>query len=196
MSGLCTANRPHSPRANRPPRPIPAAGSSRPTNCRWIRWGRITAHITRGNVQDIILDLCDQLRLNYYFKSPVSLTTGIWVDDTDFETLLAVLLKGSQYSYYCERGIYVFGAAQGDGLASVTVVPLAFRAVSKLEDAIPAALKSGVEIKTFPDLNSLILSGDRRDVVRVETFVKSVDQGGAAHHDGDHHRRCAAEQHP
>ena len=138
--------------------------------------GRITAHITRGNVQDIILDLCDQLRLNYYFKSPVSLTTGIWVDDTDFETLLAVLLKGSQYSYYCERGIYVFGAAQGDGLASVTVVPLAFRAVSKLEDAIPAALKSGVEIKTFPDLNSLILSGDRRDVVRVETFVKSVDK--------------------
>lgn len=112
-------------------------------------------------MQDIILDLCDQLRLNYYFKSPVSLTTGIWVDDTDFETLLAVLLKGSQYSYYCERGIYVFGAAQGDGLASVTVVPLAFRAVSKLEDAIPAALKSGVEIKTFPDLNSRGVVGNR-----------------------------------
>lgn len=138
--------------------------------------GRITAHITRGNVQDIILDLCDQLRLNYYFKSPVSLTTGIWVDDTDFETLMTVLLKGSQYSYYSERGIYVFGSAQGDGLSSATIVPLAFRAVSKLEEAVPAALKSGVEIKTFPDLNSLILSGDRRDVARVETFIKSVDK--------------------
>lgn len=196
MSGLCTANRPHQSRAN-PVRPglypPPAVLAQR------IAGGFAGAHhgaYHTGQRQDIILDLCDQLRLNYYFKSPVSLTTGIWVDDTDFETLLAVLLKGSQYSYYCERGIYVFGAAQGDGLASVTVVPLAFRAVSKLEDAIPAALKSGVEIKTFPDLNSLILSGDRRDVVRVETFVKSVDQGGAAHHDGDHHRRCAAEQHP
>ena len=138
--------------------------------------GRITAHIARGSVQDVILDLCEQLGLNYYFKSPVSLTTGIWVDDTDFETLLAVLLKGSPYSYYCERGIYVFGASQSDGLSSATIVPLAFRAVSKVEEIIPAALKQGVELKTFPDLNSLILSGDRRDVVRVETFLKSVDK--------------------
>ena len=138
--------------------------------------GRITAHIARGSVQDVILDLCEQLGLNYYFKSPVSLTTGIWVDDTDFETLLAVLLKGSPYSYYCERGIYVFGASQSDGLSSATIVPLAFRAVSKVEEIIPAALKQGVELKTFPDLNSLILSGDRRDVARVETFLKSVDK--------------------
>ena len=138
--------------------------------------GRITAHIARGSVQDVILDLCEQLGLNYYFKSPVSLTTGIWVDDTDFETLLAVLLKGSPYSYYCERGIYVFGASQSDGLSSATIVPLAFRAVSMVEEIIPAALKQGVELKTFPDLNSLILSGDRRDVVRVETFLKSVDK--------------------
>ncbi|WP_278995850.1 type II secretion system protein GspD [Alistipes finegoldii] len=138
--------------------------------------GRITAHIARGQVQDIILDLCGQLGLNYYFQSPVSLTTGVWIDDTDFETLLAVLLKGSQFSYYCERGIYVFGAAQGDGLASATVVPLAYRAVAKVEEVVPAALKQGVEIKTFPDLNSLILSGDRRDVARVETFLRSVDK--------------------
>lgn len=138
--------------------------------------GRITAHIARGQVQDIILDLCEQLGLNYYFKSPVSLTTGVWIDDTDFETLLTVMLKASQFSYYCERGIYVFGAAQGDGLASAAIVPLAYRAVAKIEEVVPAALKQGVEIKTFPDLNSLILSGDRRDVVRVETFLRSVDK--------------------
>ena len=138
--------------------------------------GRITAHIAQGSVQDIILDLCGQLGLNHYFRSPVGLTTGIWVDDTDFETLLAVLLKGSSYSYLCERGIWIFGAAQSDALSSATIVPLAFRAVSKVEEIIPDALKQGVALKTFPDLNSLILSGDRRDVVRVETFLRSVDK--------------------
>lgn len=147
-----------------------------PNELRVDSLGRITAHITRGSVQDIVLDLCDQLGLNYYFKSPVSLTTGIWVDDTDFETLLTVLLKGSPYTYYCERGIWIFGAAGGDGLQSATIVPLSFRAVSKVEDVVPAALKQGVEIKTFADLNSLILGGDRRDVARVETFVKSIDK--------------------
>lgn len=138
--------------------------------------GRITAHIMQGHVQDIILDLCEQLQLNYYFKSPVNMTTGIWVDDTDFETLLAVLLKGSQYSYYCERGIYIFGSAQSDKLASAVIVPLVFRAVSKVENIIPEALKQGIEIKAFPDLNSLVLGGDRRDVLRIETFVKSIDK--------------------
>lgn len=147
-----------------------------PNELRVDSLGRITAHITRGSVQDILLDLCDQLGLNYYFQSPVSLTTGIWVDHTDFETLLAVLLKGSPYTYYCERGIWIFGAAQGDGLQSATIVPLAFRAVSKVEEVVPAALKQGVEIKTFPDLNSLILGGDRRDVMRVETFLRSIDK--------------------
>lgn len=138
--------------------------------------GRITAHIHRGSVQDILLDLCEQQRLNYYFTTPITLTAGIWVDDTEFETLLSVLLKGSPYSYYCERGIYVFGAAQSDGLASTRIVPLTYRAVARVDEAVPAALKQNVELKLFPDLNSLIVSGDQRDAARVETFLKSIDQ--------------------
>ena len=138
--------------------------------------GRITAHIARAQVQEVIVDLCEELHLDYYFQSPVNLTAGIRVDDTDFETLLAVLLKGSPYSYYCERGIWVFGAAQGDGLKTATVVPLVYRAVAKTEEVIPAALKQPVDVKVFPDLNALILSGDRRDVARVETFLRGIDK--------------------
>lgn len=33
-----------------------------------------------------------------------------------------------------------------------------------------------IEIKPFPDLNSLILSGDNRDVARVTTFLRSIDK--------------------
>ena len=45
-----------------------------------------------------------------------------------------------------------------------------------VEEIIPEALKQNVAVKTFPDLNALILSGDRRDVARVETFLRSVDK--------------------
>ena len=147
-----------------------------PNELRVDSLGRITARIARGDVQDVILDLCDELELNYYFQSPVNLTAGVWVDGTDFETLLSVLLKGSPYSYYTERGIWIFGAAASDGLSSATVLPLVYRSVSKVEEIIPEALKQNVAVKTFPDLNALILSGDRRDVARVETFLRSVDK--------------------
>ncbi len=136
--------------------------------------GRITAHISRAQVQEVILDLCDELGLNHYFLAPVHLTAGIWVEHTDFETLLAVLLKGSPYSYSCERGIWIFGAAEG--LASATVLPLVYRSVARTEEAIPAVLKQPVDVKAFPDLNALILSGDRRDVARVETFLREIDK--------------------
>ena len=138
--------------------------------------GRITARIARSDVQDVILDLCDDLKLDYYFLSPMHLTAGIWVENTDFETLLSVLLKGSPYSYYMERGIWIFGTAATDALTSACVLPLVYRAVSNVEQIIPEALKRHVAVKTFPDLNALILSGDRRDVARVETFLRSVDR--------------------
>lgn len=138
--------------------------------------GRITAHIGRGSVQDIILDLCEQQGLNYYFKSPLNLTAGVYIDNTDFETLLGVLLKGSPYSYYYERGIYIFGATQSDGLTAVRLVALSYRSVSKVDELVPTALRQGVEVKVFPDQNSLVVSGDQRDVARVETFVKSIDK--------------------
>ena len=67
----------------------------------------------------------------------------------------------------------LIGTAVG---TTATIVPLAFRAVSKVEEIIPEALKQNVAVKTFPDLNALILSGDRRDVARVETFLRSVDK--------------------
>lgn len=138
--------------------------------------GRIRAHIARARVQEVIADLCEALSLNYYFQSPVDHTAGIWVEDTDFETLLSVLLRGSKYSYYRERGIWIFGAAQSDALASASVFALAHRAVSKTEALIPAALRKGVDVKTFPDLNALVLAGDRREVARVESFLRSIDR--------------------
>ena len=49
-----------------------------PNELRVDSLGRITARIARGNVQDVILDLCDELELNYYFQSPVNLTASSW----------------------------------------------------------------------------------------------------------------------
>lgn len=137
--------------------------------------GRITAHINRGNVQDLILDLCEALQLNYFFQTPITYTAGIWVDNADFETILSVLLKGSSYSYYCERGIWIFGAVSENEISSAIVVPMKYRAVSQIEEIIPSVLQHNINIKTFPDLNALILSGDQRSIYRIKNFIESID---------------------
>jgi type IV pilus assembly protein PilQ len=142
--------------------------------------GMITARIGQGNIQDIITELCNKMALNHFFITPVDGQTGIYVNNVDFETLLAVILSGTQYSYYEENGIYFFGISsatqENRNITAVKNIPLIFRSVAKIEDIIPANIKTGLQIKTFPDLNSLIISGDQRAIYRVESFLKSIDK--------------------
>ncbi|MDR2065851.1 MAG: type II secretion system protein GspD [Prevotellaceae bacterium] len=142
--------------------------------------GMVTAHIGQGNIQDIITELCNKMALNHFFITPVDGQTGIYVNNVDLETLLSVILSGTQYSYYKENGIYFFGASgvaqENRNITAVKNISLTFRSVAKVEEIIPANIKSGLQIKTFPDLNSLIVSGDQRSIYRVESFLKSVDK--------------------
>lgn len=137
-----------------------------------FKLGRITARIARGNVQDVILDLCDELKLNYYFQSPVNLTAGVWVDGTDFETLFWCC-SAARRTAITTNGIWISERPASDGLSSATVLPPAYRSVrrrsrrSSLE-----ALKQNVAVKTF--------RSERPDPVghgataRVRTFPRPV----------------------
>ena len=138
--------------------------------------GRITAMIDRGNIYDIILDVCEQLKLDYFFITPVNAQTSIYLKNTDAKTLFDLLLTGTAYTYYEEGGVYMFGEAKREGLFSTRIVPMRYRTVDKLAEAIPDNLKKGVQTAAFGDLNSMILSGDQRQVARIEQFLRSIDR--------------------
>ncbi len=138
--------------------------------------GFVTAHIARGNVREIITDLCETQGLNYFFVTSVDYTVELDVHDVTFETLLGIMFAGSDYGYYREEGIYFFGTFNERTLGSVRVIPLQYRSVAKMEEHIPIQLKEGLELKTFSDLNAIIASGDQRRVQRVENFLRSVDR--------------------
>ena len=138
--------------------------------------GRITAMIDRGNIYDIILDVCEQLKLDYFFITPVNAQTCIYLKNTDVKTLIDLLLTGTAYTYYEEGGVYMFGEAKREGLFSTRIIPMRYRTVDKLIDVIPENLKKGVQIAAFGDLNSMIASGDQRHVARVEQFLHEIDK--------------------
>ncbi len=138
--------------------------------------GAVTVHIARGNVRDIITDLCGMQGLNSFFVTPVNHTVSLDVSGVTFEALLGVMFAGTEYGYYYEEGIYFFGTFDDRTLGSVRVIPMQYRSVAKIEEHIPEQLKEGLELKTFNDLNAIIASGDQRRVQRVENFLRSVDR--------------------
>ncbi len=138
--------------------------------------GLVTAKKVRGSIQDIIVDLCETLELNYFFVTPVNHTVDLDVHGVTFEALLGVMFAGTDYGYYREEGICFFGTFSEKTLGSVRVIPMQYRSVAKIEEHIPEQLRGGLELKTFTDLNAIIASGDQRRVQRVENFLRSVDR--------------------
>lgn len=51
-----------------------------------------------------------------------------------------------------------------------------YRTVNKVSEYIPVELKTNVEIITFPDLNSLVINGDQRSVIRIMNFLNEIDR--------------------
>lgn len=139
--------------------------------------GRISASINNGDMQDILTDICSKLGFNYHFITPVRQMAALYISNADAETVFNTILTGTPYTYYIEEGIYFFGELQPDkSLTAVSIVPLKYRAVDKVTDAIPLKLKEGVQVQVFADLNSIILSGNKKEVARVEAFLKSIDR--------------------
>lgn len=139
--------------------------------------GMVSATIGRGNIQDIIIELCNKLNVNYFFLTPLNTQTSIYLNNISFDELLSVMLSGTPYSYYIENGIYIFGSSSASAkLSSVKVIPIEYRSVNKMIGLIPDNIKAELQLKDYPDINSIIASGDQRQISRVENFLRSIDR--------------------
>lgn len=139
--------------------------------------GMITANLSSGNIGDIIVDLCEKLGHNYFFITPLSGQTSLFVKNVDFETLLNVMFTGTSLGYYVDSGVYLFGTqGKENSLGTTKIYRMNYRTVTKIVDIIPQELKKGVQVQMFADLNSIIVSGDSRLVSRVVQFLKSIDE--------------------
>lgn len=58
----------------------------------------------------------------------------------------------------------------------VSVYPMKYRTVDNIVDLIPSEMKQDVEIKTFHELNSLVISGDGGRCDRITAFLDEIDK--------------------
>ncbi len=139
--------------------------------------GLITAKITAGNVRDIIPNVFHRLGVNYFLSNQFEHATNINVEEVDLRTFLNVLFTGTNITWRIDNGVYIIGShTEGERLSTVQVFPMKYRTVDKVSEYIPAELKTNVEIITFPDLNSLVINGDQRSVIRIMNFLNEIDR--------------------
>lgn len=127
-------------------------------------------------IQDIITGISEKLNLNYFIFSDIKGNATLNIENSTYENLLTYLLNETEYTFKKEGEIYLIGNRASEGLRGTKVLQLKFRTVDKILDFIPAEMKKGVELKIFPDQNSIIVSGSQPRILEIENFIREVDR--------------------
>ena len=126
-------------------------------------------------ISDILNQVSGLIKQNYFLFSELKGNASVQLKDVTYEDFLKYLFNGTTYTFKKEGDIYLFGERNLEGLRLSKLVQLKHRTISKIMDFMPAELKKDVDIKTFADLNGLILSGSQPKIAEIETFLRQID---------------------
>lgn len=127
-------------------------------------------------IYDIIKQVADELEKDYYFTSQPQGKSTMTIKNIRFDQLLTSLFKGTTYSFQKAAGVYIIGDSKNGELKEFRMIQLQNRNSDSIIQTLPGEIKKELEIKEFPDLNTIYVSGTRERVRVAEEFIKSLDK--------------------
>lgn len=141
-----------------------------------INNGLISLEATNAPIAELVHNVSAQLNKQYYLYSELKGNATLNVKDATYEQFLDNVLNATEYTYRKNDSVYIIGDRNMEGLRVTRLYRLLFRTVEKVPEYIPADMKKGVEVKAFPDLNGIILSGSEPRILEIENFLAQIDQ--------------------
>lgn len=127
-------------------------------------------------IRDLIKNIAEQVGINYFIYSDLTGNTTANFHNLEFDRVLSLILQGTKYTYGIEKGVYMIGEKNYEGLRTKRLVQLKYRSVDSLLVMIPMELREGVEIKEFRELNGILLSGSEPQIREIENFIRQIDK--------------------
>lgn len=125
---------------------------------------------------EVIKEVSDRLGLNYFIDPGLDGNVTLNLNTRDYRDFLNMVLVGTEFSWRFQNGIYLVGSLKSKDVLDYAVIQLQNRTIDKLMDFIPKDITEGLEIKEFPEMNSLLVTGPSPQVRRMEQFVQQIDK--------------------
>lgn len=138
--------------------------------------GLITLDATNAPISELVYNISTQLNKQYYLYTDLKGNSTLSIQDATYEQFLNNVLNATDYTYRQKDSVYIIGDRNMEGLRVTKLYRMQYRTVDKVPDYIPAEMKKGVDVKAFPDLNGLILSGSEPRILEIENFLAQIDQ--------------------
>lgn len=123
----------------------------------------------------VIQAAAEQTGVHYVMYSDLQGKVNLDLTDVRFDELVKKVFQGTSYSMKYQDDIYVMGEARTGGLRASQLIRLENRTIESVQMAIPADLTAGIEIKEFPELNGLIVTGTTDQVHTLREFISQID---------------------
>jgi type IV pilus assembly protein PilQ len=138
--------------------------------------GTVSVDANNVPIADIVEAVSKEFGNDYFLFTDIKGNSTLKVTDVTFDKFLMYVLNGTEYTFKKQGLVYLLGDRNLEGLRQTKLFELKYRTAEKITDFIPAELKKGVDIKIFPDLNALILSGSQPRIEEIENFLFQVDR--------------------
>lgn len=136
----------------------------------------ISVDATNAPIADLVRQASHEMGKNYFVYSEIKGAVTTHAVDLSYDNFLEALFRGTDYTYNADNGVYMIGDRKLEGLRATKAVQLQNRSIDTVLAMIPADWKRGVEIREFKELNTILLSGSRPQIVEIESFIHQLDQ--------------------
>lgn len=140
-----------------------------------VKDGLISVDAQNIAIIELVNGASKELGKEYFLFNELKGNATLKINDATYDDFLRLLFNGTDFTFKKEGEIYLFGDRNLEGLRQSKLITLKNRTIDKVLEFIPAELKKGVDIKTFSDLNGLIVSGSQPRINELEAFVRQID---------------------
>jgi type IV pilus assembly protein PilQ len=140
-----------------------------------VKDGLISIDAQNIPIIDLVNSASKALAKEYFLFNELKGNATLKINDATYDNFLKLLFNGTDFTFRKDDEIYLFGDRNLEGLRQSKIIVLKNRTIDKVLEFIPNELKKGVDIKSFPDLNGLIVSGSLPRINEIESFVRQID---------------------
>jgi len=137
--------------------------------------GTIDVFARNVELADLLQAAAAETGIHYVLYSPLQGKVNLDLKDVRFDELIQMVFNGTPYSLKYEDKIYVIGESKAETMRSTQLIRLENRTIESVQMAIPKDALDGIEVKEFPELNGLIVTGTAAKISNLKNFISQID---------------------
>lgn len=136
----------------------------------------VSASISKQPMMDVLNSISQRSGYDYIFLEEPIEFISLQVSEMEHDAFLDLLLNATNFTYQSKNDLYIIGGRNQEGLRGSELLQLKYRSTTDVIDVIPTEIKEGLEIREFRELNGLLISGSKPQIMELKTFINQIDR--------------------